>query len=438
MIRFVNEHAIDDQAMFSYNPNYRSIAARLHSQGELLYFVSNGQSSFLSKKAGDWEWIEDLCQGHMSHERRAWFLVNGDTSILEEVRFEGEDLRRLRQGPVAIYMYEPLFLMNKSDSTFPWLPHREASFLSKELEYVESFNQNHGGDLDIHVYLCDYNLGEIIREKGMFPRLKIKTHDLFIDHYCFDNRKLSGQLKAEQKLLRKFICLNFRYEPVREAVVAYLYKKGFARESYISFFHHHNSQEAHKLWGLDTNEIVDWGLIKEGISEMQGCLPMTLDTLKSRALDPGEVNIPDYHEGQNSRPQNRISAFYKSSFVALVNETRYSTPAGSLSEKTFNPILYGLPVIILGGPHMLRYLREMGFKTFHSFWDESYDEILDPAQRLNAVLKLVDQIASYSYEELQELRADMLPVLRFNQNHWQNGFIPRRVEEIKNELRMDH
>ena len=41
---------------------------------------------------------------------------------------------------------------------------------------------------------------------------------------------------------------------------------------------------------------------------------------------------------------------------------------------------------------MLKKLRELGFKTFGNFWDESYDEIEDKMERLEKVFEVIAYI----------------------------------------------
>lgn len=50
---------------------------------------------------------------------------------------------------------------------------------------------------------------------------------------------------------------------------------------------------------------------------------------------------------------------------------------------------------MLGPPGMLKKLREMGFKTFHDVWDESYDETLDHKERFYKILDLCKKISEW-------------------------------------------
>jgi hypothetical protein len=89
---------------------------------------------------------------------------------------------------------------------------------------------------------------------------------------------------------------------------------------------------------------------------------------------------------------------YDDSFINIVSETFFHSPTSNIvhiTEKTFKPILYKQPFIILGPPTILKKLREMGFKTFSDVWDESYDETLDHTERFYKIIDLCEKISKW-------------------------------------------
>jgi hypothetical protein len=69
-----------------------------------------------------------------------------------------------------------------------------------------------------------------------------------------------------------------------------------------------------------------------------------------------------------------------------------------LTEKVFRPIACAQPFILASTHGSLQYLRDYGFRTFDGIWDESYDLIKDPLQRLQAIMALMKQINDWSPE----------------------------------------
>lgn len=74
----------------------------------------------------------------------------------------------------------------------------------------------------------------------------------------------------------------------------------------------------------------------------------------------------------------------------LVVETNIDLPGEfHLTEKTIKPIIAGIPFVLFAGAGYLENLQKIGFKTFDSLWDESYDKIESFNDRIQAVIKLI-------------------------------------------------
>jgi len=106
------------------------------------------------------------------------------------------------------------------------------------------------------------------------------------------------------------------------------------------------------------------------------------------------------------------------SFLHVVTETCYWDDKTHLTEKIFKPVVARQPFVLLGCANNLRYLRSYGFKTFDAWWDESYDSIQDPIKRLQAVVKIIDEICSMSNEDLAAMLRAMQHVLDYNYNRF--------------------
>ena len=85
-----------------------------------------------------------------------------------------------------------------------------------------------------------------------------------------------------------------------------------------------------------------------------------------------------------------------------------------ISEKFFKPMLCLQPFIILGEYGTLAGLKELGYKTFDKWFDESYDSELDDEERLCKLVKEVKRLNSLTHAQLSDMLLDMLPVLQHN------------------------
>jgi hypothetical protein len=107
---------------------------------------------------------------------------------------------------------------------------------------------------------------------------------------------------------------------------------------------------------------------------------------------------------------------YQNSYIHIVTETQFEQNTSPfMSEKTFRPILNLQPFIMLGNARTLNTLRILGFKTFHPFIDESYDNELDPVKRFAMIAEEIKKLGSMSIEEIHEWFLSIKDTLIFNQ-----------------------
>lgn len=103
---------------------------------------------------------------------------------------------------------------------------------------------------------------------------------------------------------------------------------------------------------------------------------------------------------KNTAPSHASADFvntdYAGTDIEIVLETLFDDSRLHLTEKILRPIACAQPFILAATHGSLQYLRDYGFQTFHGIWDESYDLIEDPAQRLQAISELMTQINDWS------------------------------------------
>jgi len=72
------------------------------------------------------------------------------------------------------------------------------------------------------------------------------------------------------------------------------------------------------------------------------------------------------------------------------------------TEKTYKPIACSRPFIAFSTPFFLEGLKQLGYKTFHPFVDESYDYIVDDNERLHAIVSEIKRLSSLSDSEFKK------------------------------------
>jgi hypothetical protein len=83
--------------------------------------------------------------------------------------------------------------------------------------------------------------------------------------------------------------------------------------------------------------------------------------------------------------------YYNQFAVEIVAETYTLGNTFFPTEKTIRPIMAAKPMLIYGPKNFLARLRQLGFKTYESCWDESYDQLEGPA-RWQAMQLILSQI----------------------------------------------
>ena len=89
------------------------------------------------------------------------------------------------------------------------------------------------------------------------------------------------------------------------------------------------------------------------------------------------------------------------------------------SEKTYKPIKYFQPFVLINGQYSLQYLRNTGYRTFSGYIDESYDLESDNERRIELAIQA--SLDFINREDLHEVMKELYP--RFEHNH--NVFIER-------------
>ena len=142
-----------------------------------------------------------------------------------------------------------------------------------------------------------------------------------------------------------------------------------------------------------------------------------------------EVNVKDFIEklpcvlDQHDFKENHVWTMFKQTYLntwfSLITETAYNEEHQTscfISEKIFKPMLCHQPFVVVGHPDTLMYLKQQGFKTFDQWWDESYDSISNPTDRMQSIVELCINLVNKTDTEWLEIYKDMRSVLEHNYN----------------------
>ena len=135
-------------------------------------------------------------------------------------------------------------------------------------------------------------------------------------------------------------------------------------------------------------------------------------------------------------------AHYSNSYFSLISETETSDQCIFITEKTYKPIYAGHPFIIWGNPGTLMYLRSIGYKTFPTLFDESYDNELDPVKRLEMIIVQVKKFKDLNDSIKYKLIKTQNDIIRHNHGNflkrWKTSFdtdIQCIIMDITNDIK---
>ncbi len=171
----------------------------------------------------------------------------------------------------------------------------------------------------------------------------------------------------------------------------------------------------------------DGGLIERGIYSLGDITREQLtyfnNTYLNNALTIDDTEFflsirntsPDNKDFERDGCQTQIPPeHYQSTAVSILSETLPDTVF--FSEKTYKPIVAGHPFIVLSGKGQLARMKELGFKTFSDWWDESYDMCPRLEERIEKIVDIIQMLGRKPPQELTQMRTEMKEVLTHNQS----------------------
>jgi len=122
---------------------------------------------------------------------------------------------------------------------------------------------------------------------------------------------------------------------------------------------------------------------------------------------PKEYELPwlrgeSYPSRYGNEDQDIFEKPYNVSSINIVSETNNNNEENFITEKLWKPIIAGQIFVVHGNYKILSKLKELGFQTFDSIFDESYDNELDKNKRIEKIVELLTKLKNSEYLDLYE------------------------------------
>jgi hypothetical protein len=206
----------------------------------------------------------------------------------------------------------------------------------------------------------------------------------FCDHellYYMRNSNIVAKpvefLKTGVPMRSSFLLLSRSHKWWRATVVADLQRQGLL---------------ANAVWSYNT--ALDVG------DRIADC-PVQLDLLDIRSditkfLQSGPYRCDDLTAAAHNDHSLHVAAHYESTACSIILETHFDADGSGgafLTEKTFKCIKHGHPFVLFAPVGSLASLRSMGYRTFDSSIDSTYDSIADNTERYLAVIATIRKLS---------------------------------------------
>jgi hypothetical protein len=188
---------------------------------------------------------------------------------------------------------------------------------------------------------------------------------------------------------REFTVLNRLHKSWRATAMADLQRHGVLDNSYWSYC------ETGSV-GLDNPIEID---------SVEGLRAATANFLAGAPYVSDEL---DQHQRNDHSVTD--SKYHVNSYCNIVMETHFDADQSGgvfLTEKTFKPIKHGQLFFIAGPAGSLQALRNLGYRTFDSVLDNTYDRIEDNTQRWQRLCGAIQQAQHRLADRFEAARADI-------------------------------
>ena len=233
--------------------------------------------------------------------------------------------------------------------------------------------------------ICTYFLPQFIKD--------------YAKHYDKSN---FYKLDIDKRIEKTFLCFNWHHHKHRVAFFTHAVQAGLFENFYWSF--PKTSYKGEFLAAMQyyfpgiADRTVE-GLTWQDVVQANSHLPQVLEPNFNR----------DIQEKGHMAPM-----LYSTSLVSVVTETFFYREEIHMTEKIFKAITWLHPFVLVATPSSLAYLHSLGFKTFHAFWDESYDQEQDHVLRMNKLMAVLTHIASWDNVKQREFLQLVQPIVEHN------------------------
>jgi len=187
---------------------------------------------------------------------------------------------------------------------------------------------------------------------------------------------------------------------------------------------HRNGLLDNSYWSYGTSTVAD---DVETLNPIE-TWPMNIDYAMEQFLQKAPYTCDQLNSEEHNDHALTVTEHYTNSYCNIVLETLYGDAIDKcsgafLTEKTFKPIKHAQPFIIVGRSGTVQALKDLGYRTFDSVIDTSYDTYNNNAERWTRILQEIAKIK-------QANKHDWFARCRDDIEHNQNLFLSSKWHRL--------
>lgn len=238
------------------------------------------------------------------------------------------------------------------------------------------------------------------------------------DYNLLMNRVLP---QKREPIKKRFSVLSRNYNKWRLRLYAELFNKNLLTDNFNYTFNNLNPYQDLKVHSIDNvkKDLVDLGFeLTPKLAGWADGLPYTLTNDHIQEKLAAEAFHLIQTAGINIIVESHFDPFWNFGGHRDMHPAEFSPSFPT--EKTYKPIACRRAFMIFSTPWFLKEFRNLGYKTFHPYIDESYDDIRDDSERLHAIVNEVDRLCKLSDTEFANVMKECSKIAEYNFNVMEN------------------
>lgn len=376
--------------------------------------------------------------------------LNNNILCLQQERHTHKEIQYMNSVGLNIMLFEPLCLYHAT-----WkLPEYSASFnkhgvhnfgfYSEFGNKLEDWDDARAVELDcileyvlkndltnVTVFTGDYNVEKLTHYNQM---MQLVCRDVFLDtQVIFDNVL---EIPYKQNIEHKFLSSNWRWSTARHVIDCVLRQKSSITSN---FFDCDLNIVLSAPWLHEIQQYPDMlDYISNGTAQLNADPARGIDAgvgVQGKTLVEhyGAHFYPNVALAKSPVQSNRhnlpLKDAYGKCFADIVCESRFAQPTANLGEKIIQPMTHKTPFVLVGAQYALEYAKKLGYKTFDTWWDESYDVEGSHIKRMDKIIKVIEYIEDLSISDCEQMYNEMKTVIDHNLNTAVKNTWPNKLQE---------